>query len=561
MKKIIALGLAAILVVGLVGCSISDWSSSSGVNVANIEKLSEKDANETLAVNLAKITLLHNDPPVDLDTRSYVEEMPEIDVAFPLSVKGNSQLNIEIWASTERSGTGNDGWINRVTEKFNQQGYKLPDGRTVSVSIRSIDAGAQLDYLTLTSIKPDAWSPANALWNEMALSRGVQSELALDRTVGNTAGILMKKTAYDEYMKSHDSLKLEELVAAASNGDLVLGFTNPYTSDTALNMLTQILIAIDPADPLSANAAEKFMEFQKFAPPPAYTTAQMRESAKKGFIDVMVMECQAYINEPTLSDYVFTPFGVRHDNPVYKFTNMEDNRSAVLDMWIDYITNTESQQTGTQMGFNRHDDYKGMPSLNGQQLYSAQSLWKQNKSGGKPTIAVFVADVSGSMSGARIANLQTSLLNSIQYIGEENHVGFVSYSDKVTEELPIGKFEGTQRAMFQGAIKSLKVGGNTHMYSAVLVALDMIRRYQPSVGDANYMIFVLTDGETNGGIGEDVAAKLIVSYGIPVHTIGYGKDIGAEPLKRLASFAEGFCIMVDTADVVYNMKNMFNSQM
>lgn len=558
MKKSIAWIMTLVFVlVSTAGCSSPTPTSPTEQN-----RLSEKDANATLASWLTKINVGYNDPPIDLDTSTrFVEEMPNIDSAFPFSVDGSGQVDLEIWVSTERSGSGNDGWVNRVTENFNKSNLKLADGRGVSVSIRSIDAGAQLDYLTLTDIRPDAWSPANGLWNEMALSRGIQSELALERSVGNTAGILMKKSAYDSYMTKHQSLELSELIDAAIAEELVLGFTNPYTSDTALNMLTQILKAIDPDNPLGAEAAQKFLEFQKFAPPPAYTTAQMRESAKKGFIDVMVMECQAYSNEPTLADYVFTPFGVRHDNPVYTFADVLPERREALALWCQYIANSESQRIGDQYGFNKFDDYVGDTAMNGNELYSAQSLWKENKSGGKPTVAVFVTDVSGSMAGVRINNLKDSLLNSMQYIGEENYIGLVSFSDNVTVELPIDKLQGTHRAKFQGAVKGLQTGGNTHMYSALLVAIDMLREHKSQHGDANYMVFVLTDGETNGGVEENICAQLVVSYGMPIHTIGYGNDISPETLTRLASYAEGFCIAVSVDDVIYHMKNMFNSQM
>ena len=55
---------------------------------------------------------------------------------------------------------------------------------------------------------------------------------------------------------------------------------------------------------------------------------------------------------------------------------------------------------------------------------------------------------------------------------------------------------------------------------------------------------------------------MIASYGIPVHTIGYELgDAGTDELKRLASYTEGFAISVNEENVIYNMRNMFNSQM
>jgi Ca-activated chloride channel family protein len=386
--------------------------------------------------------------------------------------------------------------------------------------------------------------------------------MAEEKLTGNTAGILMKKSVYDEYISNHGKLELSELLDAAIAEEIMLGYTNPYTSDTALNMLSQMLLAISPDDPFSNEAETKFLELQKHVPPPAYTTAQMRESAKKGFVDVMTMECQAYSNEPSLNDYVFTPFGVRHDNPVYTFAGITPEKSEVLQMFIDFAKNSENQKLATQMGFNNNENYVGVSSLPGADLYNAQALWKKNKSGGMPNVAVFVSDVSGSMGGARIKNLQESLLNSMQYIGGDSEIGLVSFSDNVAIELPIDKFEGVHRGKFQSAVKNLQANGGTHIYSGVTVALDMLREHQKNSGiPCRYMIFVLGDGLNNGGISEKVVSQLIVSYGIPVHTIGYSEEADMNELGRLASYTEGFSVQVDENNVIYNLKNMFNSQM
>lgn len=408
----------------------------------------------------------------------------------------------------------------------------------------------------------DAFSPSTEQWGEMIAANGIELNLIEKRLIGNTAGILMKKSVYDDYIAKHGNLELSGLIDACIADEITLGYTNPYSSSTALNVLTQFLIAINPNDPLGASTEAKFMELQKHLPPPAYTTAQMRESAKKGFIDVMTMESQAYTNEPALSDYIFTPFGVRHDNPIYTFDGISNDKSEGLRLFIDFCKNDENQKAAIKLGFNNHEDYISESSMTGADIYRAQALWKKNKSGGKATVAVFVADVSGSMSGDRIMYLQKSLLNSIQYISEDNEIGLVSFSDDVAIELPIGKFQGEHRGKFSGAVKNLTLRGGTHMYSGTLVALDMIRKHKETSGiDANYMIFVLTDGQTNGGVSETVCSELIVAYGIPVHAIGYSNEADMDAIKRLAGYMEGFSLQVDEENVVYNFKNMFNSQM
>ncbi|MDR1674830.1 MAG: lipoprotein, partial [Oscillospiraceae bacterium] len=145
---------ALVFTLVLTGCSSISENYSDGTDII---KLSEEDADDTLASWIKKLNPKRYDPPVDLDTTDkYIEELPDIDTTFKFSVTGNRLVNVEIWASTEKSGEGNDGWINRVAESFNNQNYTLADGRTVSVSIRSIDAGNSLDYITKGKNIPDA---------------------------------------------------------------------------------------------------------------------------------------------------------------------------------------------------------------------------------------------------------------------------------------------------------------------------------------------------------------------------------------------------------------------
>lgn len=556
MKKIISVLLSLTMLVSLAGCSGNYIDDNGGIT-----KLSANEANATLSSMLTKVKVTEGNPQVDLDTNEkYIEELPDIDSTYKFTLNGTAECNIEIWTTSEKCGEGNDGWLNKVGESFNNQRNRLSNGKTVSVSIRKVDSVAGLDYIVHGRI-PDAWNPSSNLLGNMAESKGIQLNTVTDRLVGNTAGVLMKRSTYDTYTAAHGDVTMRGLVDAVNAQEIVMGLTNAYTSATAMNILAELLTSMNPEAPLSDETEAAFLEFQKNVPPPAYTTAQMRESAKKGFIDVMAMEAQGYSNEPTLSDYVFTPMGVRHDNPVYTFPSVSAERQEALNMFVNYAKNADNQKLASQMGFNQHDEYAGAKAWSGSDLYRAQAMWKKTKSGGKANIAVFVADVSGSMSGQRIFSLRDSLLNSMQYISEDSEIGLVSFSDDVCIELPIDKFEGAHRGKFQSAVKNLTPKNSTHMYSGILVAIDMIQKQKQIEPDANYMIFVLSDGANTGGVSESIVSQLVVSYGIPVHCIGYSADADMGTLKKLASYTEGFSEQVTEENVIYNMRNIFNSQM
>lgn len=533
----------------------------SGCGGGGGDTLSDKDAAETLDALLSRINTTEMEPVMDIDggqSISQQEELPEIDI-YPLSVQGGGDIDIEIFSSTEKSGAGKDGWINTVAEAFNTERLTV-NGRSVSVSIRPIASGLAIDYIITGKYSPDAFTPANELWAYMIEDSGVDLEKTADRLAGNTAGILMKQSTYDDFIKKYQNVDLDNIINAVLAEELVLGYTNPYASSTGLNILTAILKAFDEDNPLSETAVSKLKEFQASVPPVAFTTAQMRESASKGVIDAMVMEYQAYINEPTLKNYVFTPMGVRHDSPMYIVGEMAEDERAVLKLFTDYCLNQASQAEAVRDGFNVHDDYVGVsPGLSGAELLSAQHTWKDSKDAGRPVVAVFVADISGSMEGPPINELKKSLLNAASYIGEGNYIGLASYADNVYIDLPIDQFTGKQRAYFNGAVKNLSPGGGTATYDGTLVGLRMLLDKKAEIPNARLMLFVLSDGAQNKGYALDRVAPIVKGLGIPVHTIGYNADL--DELSQLSAINEGLNIDADEGNVVYTLKNVFNANL
>ena len=550
MAKAMALATALILTLTLLGGCTSDAPLTTG------------QATETLDALLSKVSVSQIAARMDISdagVASTADELPDIQ-NYPLSVTGRGGVNVEIVASTEKAGSGLDGWLNLIAERFNKAGYTV-GAKQATVSIRPIASGLATEFITSGKYVPAAFSPTNELWAEMLTASGVAYEQLETRLAGNTAGILMSKKAYTDFTAKYGDVTLPKILDAVLEGNLLLGYTNPYASSTGLNILTAMLQAFDSADPLSATAVEKLQAFQKQVPPVAYTTAQMRESAKKGVLDAMIMEYQAYSVEPTLSDYVFTPFGVRHDNPVYALGKITADQKAALQLFIDYCKAPQAQADAVRYGFNKLDSFAGEPlSLQGAQLYAAQKVWKENKDGGQPVVAVFVADTSGSMDGTPIKELKSSLVNAAQYIGEGNYIGLVSYADDVYVNLPVGEFTGKQKAYFTGAVKDLSAGGGTATYDAVLEGLRLLLDAKKTLPDAKLMLFVLSDGAQNRGYAIEQVTPVVQGLGIPIHTIGYGSGADMTGLSALSNVNEASSTKADESNVVYNLRNIFNSQ-
>ena len=215
-----------------------------------------------------KITTDTKTPRLDIyDEEGENKALADINT-FSLTVEGSGDINLEIAAPSELSGAAPDDWINIVAQRFNDA-KKTVGGKTVSVTVRKIASGETLTYITEGDYRPQLYMPSSYAWGEMLKAKGIKAELLAERVLGNTAGILMEKDTYDSFIEKYKTASLDKVIEASLAGDLTFAYTNPYTSATGLNALASALYAFDNADPLSANAQQKLLDYQKQSPPVA----------------------------------------------------------------------------------------------------------------------------------------------------------------------------------------------------------------------------------------------------------------------------------------------------
>ena len=492
--------------------------------------------------------------PPDLNG-SLTEILPDIS-KYPPQVNNSTPSYIEIFSSPEKAGSGTDGWLTEVARDFNNASITI-DGKQVSVRLRGIPSGEGADYITSGKYLPDAYTPSNELWGEMIISKGVKAELVQKRLAGNVAGILLTKSKKDELVNKYGAINTKTIIDAVANRELAMGYTNPFASSTGLNFLISALYTFDSSNLLSDKAKAGFESFQTNIPLVAYTTLQMRESAKSGVLDGFVLEYQTYVNTPDIRYYEFTPFGFRHDSPMYAIGELSAEKMKILNEFVEFSQQEKYQTLATEYGFNGFNEYQSEAGpVSGDVIIQAQKLWKEKK---KPICAVFVADVSGSMMGEPLNNLKDSLLKGQYYIGEDNMIGLVSYSNDVNIDLPIAKFDLNQRASFAGAVNDLQASGGTATFDGIAVAMKMIQDQRVADPNLRPIIIVLSDGETNKGHSLNDIKGIVEDLGIPIYTIGYNANIPA--LQAISSINEAASINADTDDVVYKLRNLFNAEM
>lgn len=154
----------------------------------------------------------------------------------------------------------------------------------------------------------------------------------------------------------------------------------------------------------------------------------------------------------------------------------------------------------------------------------------------KPSLTVWVLDVSGSMQGDGISGLKqamTTLLDSEQarihllQAGKNDITYVIPFNNEVVS---IWEVKGNSPAELAGALQNvnfLQAGGGTDLYKALNVALQTLRTYHDNDTLWNYLpaIVAMTDGRSQEGsyaLFQQSLQDLNFAKDIPIHAIAFG---------------------------------------
>ena len=147
-----------------------------------------------------------------------------------------------------------------------------------------------------------------------------------------------------------------------------------------------------------------------------------------------------------------------------------------------------------------------------------------------------VLDHSGSMSGAKLANLKEAAKLSIDQMGPQDIVSIVIFDDKV--EVTASSQPVTDPLGLKRQIERIRDGGGTEMSRGMRKGLEELRKGL-GPGRVSRML-LLTDGETFGD--EDVCRQLAAEAGgqsIPIAALGLGEEWNEQLLDDIAQASGG----------------------
>jgi Ca-activated chloride channel homolog len=477
----------------------------------------------------------------------------------------SNEVAVEIFASVEKAGKGFEGWMVEVANDFNRSNLRLRNGYIAKVKIRAIASGEAYQFIAARKYLPDAYSPSHALWLQMLTARGVPLIPITERLLGNTAGIVMKERVQRTLQEKYGTVGVRQVIDAVTQGSMAMGYPDPFVSSTGLNFLVTVLATLAQGDAsrmLADDVVSAFTAFQRGVPFVALTTLQMSDSAQRDrSLEAFVIERAIFAKTPMFqSGYAFIPFGIRHDSPLYGIGALPAEKHEVLQQFTQFASQAPAQKLATEYGFDQLSDYTpAVVPPPGEVLIEAQRVWKHKKDAGRPIVAVFLGDVSGSMEGVPLRNLKRALLVGSHFIDPENSIGLVVSNQEVKQLLSVGKFTLNQRALYTAAVQAMSAGGGTAMYDGILVALKMLVAAKAKQPECKPLLIVLTDGETNTGLSFDKVKPVLAGVKIPIYTIGYNAKL--DILRQISAINEAASLNADEGDIAYKIGALLNAEM
>jgi uncharacterized membrane protein len=146
---------------------------------------------------------------------------------------------------------------------------------------------------------------------------------------------------------------------------------------------------------------------------------------------------------------------------------------------------------------------------------------------------MLVIDKSGSMeSEGKLKSAVAAANKFVQFSGNWQQVGLVSFSTTSTLDIPLAPIEKNQKTKLFSALEAISVGGSTSMGAGLSSALNSLKKNGRN--GAAWVIIILSDGMENTiPYVKDIMQDLI-NYNVLIFSIGLGSDVDSALLSNLA---------------------------
>ncbi len=148
---------------------------------------------------------------------------------------------------------------------------------------------------------------------------------------------------------------------------------------------------------------------------------------------------------------------------------------------------------------------------------------------------IILLDTSGSMEGLKLENAKQGAIELSKRIPQGNKVSLITFSTHVNVVKEFGEPED-----LTSYVSGLTAGGQTALYTALLTALNLAKRYEMPT-----YIILLTDGYPTDVESEAAYAKIPIPENVQAISFGLGDDYNEKVLRTLADRTGGQFYHVD----------------
>lgn len=159
---------------------------------------------------------------------------------------------------------------------------------------------------------------------------------------------------------------------------------------------------------------------------------------------------------------------------------------------------------------------------------------------------VLVVDRSGSMAGAKYADLITAIdvfVATLNTTPVDESVGLASYSEFATEDVPL-----TENLLaISDAMRALPIEG----FTSISRGMEAGERLMINSRDADFVertLIVMTDGRHNRGPEPRAVATRLAAEDVTIHTITFGRDADQPRMREIANIGGGRHFQADNAE-------------
>ncbi|MEB4591430.1 substrate-binding domain-containing protein [Candidatus Thiothrix sp. Deng01] len=222
-------------------------------------------------------------------------------------------------------------------------------------------------------------------------------------------------------------------------------------------------------------------------------------------------------------------------------------RTGLLGMTV---ANPDKSVWNPAWGIEADKNIASIPVPQQQVIQEALNLYQTDLR--KPSLTVWVLDVSGSMSGAGIDSLKqamTTLLDPAQASehllqpGPQDITYIIPFNNQVEAVWKVQGNDPAQLAAALRSVQSLEARGGTDLYAALVTALQQLQPYQADGSLWRYLpaIVAMTDGRSDGTnrfAFQDALQALPFARDVPIHAIAFG-DADTQQLQELTGQSVG----------------------